>query len=95
MRELATEEGVLAEQAMRKLLINGGHGNPKVPFASKKAQQAWEEALANFTQLDDEQRGREDDADFEDFGDRQQEDYDTAMLVNYERRYWRSSARGS
>lgn len=95
IRELATEEGVLAEQAMRKLLINGGHGNPKIPFASKKAHEAWEDAMADLTRFDEEQRAREDEGDFEDFGDRQQENYDSAMMVNYERRYWRSAARGS
>jgi transcription initiation factor TFIID subunit 8 len=95
IREMATEEGILAEQAMRKLLINGGHGNAKIPFQSKSAERAWNEAMAGLTKLDEEQRAREGDEEFEDFGERQQEDYDTAMLVNYERRYWRSAARGA
>jgi transcription initiation factor TFIID subunit 8 len=92
IRERATEEGVLAEQAMRKLLINGGHGHAKVPFATKKAEQVWTDTLAAMTEMDNEQRAKEDEGDFEDFG--QQDEYDNAMLVNYESRYWREGARG-
>ena len=94
IRELATEEGVLAEQAMRKPLINGGHGHAKVPFATKKAEQVWEETMSAMMDLDSKQRAREDEGDYDDFGDRQQDEYDNAMLVNYESRYWRSGARG-
>jgi len=94
IRELATEEGVMAEQAMRKLLIKGGHGHAKIPFATKKAEQVWGDTMAAMMDLDNEQRAREDEGDFEDFGDRQLDEYDTAMLVNYESRYWRSGARG-
>jgi len=94
IRERATEEGVLAEQAMRKLLVKGGHGHAKVSFATKKAEQVWEDTMAALMSMDNEQRAREDDADFDDFGDRQQDEYDNAMLVNYESRYWRSGARG-
>jgi hypothetical protein len=94
IRELATEEGVLAERAMRKLLINGGHGHAKVPFATKKAEQVWTSTMSALMSMDNEQRAREDEEDFDGFGDRQQDEYDNAMLVNYESRYWRSGARG-
>jgi hypothetical protein len=94
IRERATEEGVLAEQAMRKLLVKGGHGHAKVPFATKRAEQVWENTMAALMSMDNEQREREDEGDFDDFGDRQQDEYDNAMLVNYESRYWRSGARG-
>lgn len=94
IRERATEEGVLAEQAMRKLLVKGGHGHAKVPFATKKAEQVWEDTMAALMIMDNEQREKEDEGDFDDFGDRQQDEYDNAMLVNYESRYWRSGARG-
>ncbi|KIW04071.1 uncharacterized protein PV09_04888 [Verruconis gallopava] len=95
IRERATEEGVLAERAMRKLLINGGHGTPKIPFARKQQEEAWNDVVLNLKHLDEEQKAREEEGDFEDFGGWQQEDYDTAMLVNYESRYWRNAARAT
>lgn len=94
IRELATEEGVLAEKAMRRLLANGGSANTKTPFTSKATKRAWEDTMKDFLHMDAEQADKEDNAEFEGFGVKEVE-HDTAMLVNYERRYWIKSAQNT
>jgi hypothetical protein len=102
IRELATEEGVLAEQAMRKLMTSAvPTKSARGRQDSKKDQMIWEETMEAIMQMDEEQRLREEEAEWDGDGMRNAanhsksqdtSEYDSAMLVNYDKRYWRKAA---
>jgi transcription initiation factor TFIID subunit 8 len=102
IRELATEEGVLAEQAMRKLVASGVQAKSATRVKpSAKDQMVWDAAMKSLLQMDEEQKQRDDAAAAMDWeGEGHQNgadgviispatDLDSTMLVNYEEKYWR------
>jgi transcription initiation factor TFIID subunit 8 len=95
IRELATEEGVLAERAMRKLMASAALAKPaKGGRHSEKDQEIWDQTLEAVLQMDENQRPTEDEIEWP--GETQTAaSFDSAISVNYDRRYWRKAARGS
>ncbi|KAF2435749.1 hypothetical protein EJ08DRAFT_645435 [Tothia fuscella] len=105
IRELATEEGVLAEQAMRKLVASGAHAKAATKIQrSSKDQAIWEAAMQSLLEMDDEQKQKEDAAAMDWEGEnhalrapgvviQKATDLSSTMLVNYEEKYWRPQKR--
>jgi len=105
IRELATEEGVLAEQAMRKLMASAVHAKHPTQGRrrSPKDERIWDEAMKSIAEADDEQRRLDDAAammDWDGDGGRNGVDMDSSaiaaptdstMLANYEERFWRKT----
>jgi transcription initiation factor TFIID subunit 8 len=102
IREKATEEGVQAEKAMRKLMTSAVHAkSTNRDRRSAKDQRVWDEAMKEVLRLDEEQRIRDEAAEameYEADGLRggvsnnvgeAQPDVDSKMLVNYEEKFWR------
>ncbi|KAJ9654811.1 hypothetical protein H2201_008936 [Coniosporium apollinis] len=106
IRERATEEGVLAEQALRKLMAasKSGHQVRRRVSSDKRSEEVWKETLKAVMQEDEENRRRT--AEDEDYGwdgtvdlrpgedSRTLEPGTDGVLVNYESRYWRRGAQG-
>jgi len=101
IRELATEEGVLAERAMRKVMAGASFSKPQARgIRSEKDQMMWEQALDAVMQMDEEQSRNEEQNEWEGLrgiienGEPQTAaSFDAAIPVNYERRFWRSAAK--
>jgi transcription initiation factor TFIID subunit 8 len=101
IREIAQAEGVMAEQAMRKLMASGAHAKAsKKDRRSPKDQLVWDKAMKAVLEVDEKQKLREEAAaalEWETDGVRagpdsngsQVPDIDSTMLVNYEERFWR------
>lgn len=119
IREKATQEGVLAEQALRKLMAAQKQGGqlkgrerqirPHRERPQAEAKKVWEEALQAILDDDAEEKRRNEES--EDMAFAMAMDGATdrnatiangsggaaaeaAMLVNYDRKYWRKSAQG-
>jgi len=113
IRERATQEGVIAEQALRRLMAasksgsNGKEAQGRLGRAGSKSKAVWDAAWAAIQQADNNEREKEEKADWEG------EDteiappvgatkvraasnavFDTTMIANYDRKYWRQAARG-
>ncbi|QDS68394.1 hypothetical protein FKW77_010761 [Venturia effusa] len=95
IRELATEEGVLAEKAMRKLMAGAALSKPALGGRnSRKDQIIWEQTMNAILKMDEEQAPPEDGIDWPGGGETAAS-LNTAIPVNYDRRFWRQSARGT
>jgi transcription initiation factor TFIID subunit 8 len=98
IRELATEEGVLAEKAMRKLMAGAALSKPAMGGrSSRKDQMMWEQTMEAVLQMDEDQQPAEDGIDWPGEHGKSQTaaSLSTAIPVNYDRRFWRQSARGT
>jgi transcription initiation factor TFIID subunit 8 len=98
IRELATEEGVLAEKAMRKLMAGAALSKPAIGGrSSRKDQMIWEQTMDAILQVDEDQQPSEDGIDWPGEHGKAQTaaSLNTAIPVNYDRRFWRQSARGT
>lgn len=98
IRELATEEGVLAEKAMRKLMAGAALSKPALGgINSRKDQRIWEQTMEAILQMDEDQPPSEDGIDWPGDSGKVQTaaSLNTAIPVNYDRRFWRQSARGT
>lgn len=98
IRELATEEGVLAEKAMRKLMAGAALSKPAIGGRSSwKDQMIWEQTMDAILQMDEDQQPAEDGIDWP--GEHGKAEtalsLSSAIPVNYDRRFWRQSARGT
>ncbi|EKG14401.1 Bromodomain transcription factor [Macrophomina phaseolina MS6] len=110
IRERATQEGILAEQALRKLMAAKGAGSSRKRGAADRdgagagkrrstpqSKQVWEEAMREVIREDEMKRGDV----FMGGTDEQQGDasndfvVDTGLLVNYDRKYWRKGAQSA
>jgi transcription initiation factor TFIID subunit 8 len=102
IREKATEEGVQAEKAMRKLMTSAVHAkSTKKDRRSAKDQWVWDEAMKEVLRMDEEQRLRDEVAEAMEYeadafrngvsnnASEAQPDIDSKMLVNYEEKFWR------
>lgn len=95
IRELATEEGVLAEKAMRKLMAGAALSKPALGGkSSRKDQMIWEQTMNAILQEDEDQPPPEDGIEWPGGGETAAS-LRTAIPVNYDRRFWRQSARGT
>jgi transcription initiation factor TFIID subunit 8 len=98
IRELATEEGVLAEKAMRKLMAGAALAKPAAGGrSSRKDQIMWEKTMDAILQMDEDQQPGEDGIDWPGEHGKVQTaaSLNMAIPVNYDRRFWRQSARGT
>jgi len=108
IRERATEEGIMAEQALRKLMAANKSGMKGKRFTrdrqgSKRQQdeQMWKETLEAAMLEDEAERRRH--ADNGEWGADGSADekgteglkIDSGMLVNYEKKFWRKGAQSS
>jgi len=89
---------VMAERAMRKLMASAALSKPAIGGRHlEKDQRMWEQTLEAILQLDEAQRPTEDEIEWPgDYGTVQDAaSFDTAIPVNYDRRYWRKAAQGT
>jgi transcription initiation factor TFIID subunit 8 len=113
IRERATQEGVMAEQALRRLMAaskSGADGKEvqrRLNRAGSKSKAVWDAAWAAIQQADNDEMEKEEQADWEGEDTEMAPPvgatkvkappnavFDTAMIVNYDRKYWRQAARG-
>ncbi|OCL10775.1 hypothetical protein AOQ84DRAFT_288561 [Glonium stellatum] len=104
IRERATEEGILAEQALRKLMAASKSGLQKrggtrdKQSGQQKSEQMWAETMATVQQDEQASLTRDMDIDFGYDGAADgkktaaEEQLEGGVLVNYDRRYWRKAA---
>lgn len=110
IRERATEEGVLAEQALRKLMLarstglqNRARGMDRQSKAARRRDEIWEATMKMVMETDEAERKLQEHDDMDvDFGsddgygvdsfEKARRDMDDAVMVNYEKRYWRKAA---
>lgn len=116
IREKATEEGIQAEQSLRKLMAAQKAGmqgdKARKQRRSKRMKQSdsfWKTAMEDFLEREEQEETERkvyndgfDDDEFEDNRDtqpktepRKKVNLDEGVHVNYDRKFWRRSARGS
>lgn len=108
IRERATEEGILAEQALRKLMaaskagLQRQGGRDRQNAQRQKSEQMWVETM---NELEKDEQGKDEEAALTrpmeiDFGysalsgpkKADEEKLEGGMLVNYDRKFWRKAA---
>lgn len=111
IRERATQEGILAEQALRKLMAAKGTGATRKRAAAEKkrgagegkrtgphSREMWEEAMRDVIHEDEMNRGDVFMGGLEEEGEGgRPNDFvvDTGLLVNYDKKYWRKGAQAA